>query len=209
MPADTTSIIQSLLLDSLVIAFFVFGILAAAAGIGLVVCRDKALRLFVLMNRHISTRQALKSASVPHDIGPTVQRYHWWFAGAIIAGAAYSLYILLTRFNAPIVTAAITSGQPGLLAQSIVEALRWFMVVFSIIACIIGLLLGFSPQTLQAIEIRANRWYSMRKATAPLETHHFAVDRWVEAHPLIAGWSITLGALIVVISSGIILFGAP
>jgi hypothetical protein len=47
----------------------------------------------------------------------------------------------------------------------------------------------------------------MRKATAPLETHHFTIDRWVETHPRIAGWSITLGALIVVISSGIILFG--
>ncbi|HEX5055164.1 MAG TPA: hypothetical protein VFX02_01565 [Gammaproteobacteria bacterium] len=207
MPADTTSVLQSLLFDSMVIAFFVFGVLAGMAGVGLIVCRDKALRLFVLLNRHISTRQALKSASVPHDIGPTVKRYHWWFAGIIIAGAAYSLYILLARFNASLVTTAIAGGQPDLMAQFIVEVLRWFMVVFSAIACIIGILLGLSPQALQGIEARANRWYSMRKATAPLEIHHFAVDRWVEAHPLIAGWCITIGALIVAISSGIILFG--
>jgi hypothetical protein len=207
MPADSTSVLQSLLFDSMVIAFFVFGVLATAAGIGLVVCRDKAWRLFVSMNRHISTRQALKSASVQHDIGPVVQRYRGWFAAAIIAGAAYSLYVLLTRFNASLITAAIAGNQPGPLALSIVESLRWFMVVFSVIACCIGILLGVSPRSLQAIEARANRWYSMRKATAPLEIHHFVVDRWVETHPLIAGWSITFGALVVVISSGVILFG--
>jgi hypothetical protein len=208
MPADTTSVIQSLLFDSLVIAFLIFGILAAAAGIGLIACRDKALKLFVLMNRHISTRQALKSASVPHDIGPAVQRYRWWFAAAFIAGAAYSLYSLIAHFNTLAITTVIAAPKaPGVLAISIIECLRWFMIVLSAGACGVGIMLGFFPNTLQAIEARSNRWYSMRKATAPLETHHFAVDRWVEAHPLLAGWGITIGSLIVVISSGIILFG--
>lgn len=207
MPADLTPAIQSLLFDSLVIAFLVFGVMAAAVGIGLIACRDRTLRLFDRMNRHISTRQAFKSASVPHDIGPTVQRYRWWFAGAFIAGAAYSLYSLLARFDSSLVAAAISADEPGGLAMSVVDGLRWFMIVFSAIACAIGILLGFSPGTLQAIEARANRWYSMRKATAPLETPHSTLDRWVETHPLIAGWGITAGALIVVFSSAIILFG--
>lgn len=207
MPADTTSVLQSLLFESLVIAFLVFGLVAAAAGIGLIACRDKTFKLFTVMNRHISTRQALKPASVPHDITPAVQRYRWWFVIAIVAGAAYSLYTLLARFDAAAVAAAITGSAPGPLTLSVTESLRWFMIVFSGIASLVGTLLGFSPRTLQAIEARANRWYSMRKATAPLETPHPALDRWVESHPLLAGWSITLGALIVVISSGIILFG--
>lgn len=208
MPADTTPLlIQTLLFDSLVLAFLVFGVLAAAAGIGLIACRDKTFKLFGVMNRHISTRQALKSASVPHDITPAVRRYRWWFASAIIAGAVYSLYILLARFEATPVAAAITGHAPGPLALSVAEVLRWFMTVFSGFSCLIGILLAFSPETLQAIEARANRWYSMRKATAPLETPHPVLDRWVESHPLLAGWSITLGALIVVISSGVILFG--
>lgn len=206
MPVNTTSVLQSLVFESLVLAFLVFGILAAAAGIGLIACRDKTLRLFGTLNRHISTRQALKSASVPHDITPTVRRYRWWFVTAIVAGAVYSLYILLARFEAAPVAAAVTGRTPGLLALSVTEVLRWFMIVFSGIACLIGILLGFSPGTLQAVEARANRWYSMRKATAPLETPHHVLDRWVESHSLLAGWGITLGALIVVISSGIILF---
>src|SRR5688572_389958 len=207
MPADSTSVLQSLLFDSFVIAFLVFGVLAIVAGVGLIACHDKTLRLFALMNRHISTRQAMKSASIAHDISPAVERYRWWFVAAIIAGAAYSLYTLLARFDASIITTAITGDAPGPLALSIVEALRWFMIVFSAVACAIGLLLGFAPRGLQAIEAHANRWYSMRKATAPLETPNAALDHWVESHPRIAGWSITLGALIVVISSGLILFG--
>jgi hypothetical protein len=105
------------------------------------------------------------------------------------------------------VSAAISGGTAGPLATSILEGLRWFMIVFGSLACLVGILLGFSPKTLQTVEAHANRWYSMRRVTAPLETPHPTLDRWVEAHPLIAGWSITLGALIVVISSGIILFG--
>lgn len=207
MPANTTSVLQSLLFESLVLAFLVFGVLAVAAGIGLIARPDKTLKLFGALNRHISTRQALKSASVPHDITPAVRRYRWWFVSAIVAGAVYSLYILLARFEAAPVAAAITGQTPGPLALSVTEVVRWFMIVFSGIACLIGILLGFTPGTLQAIEARANRWYSMRKATAPLETPHHALDRWVESHCLLAGWGIALGALIVVISSSVILFG--
>lgn len=207
MPADTTSVIQSLLFDSLVIAFLVFGVAAAAAGIGIIACRERMFRLFALMNRHISTRQAFRTASVPHDIGPLVRRYRWWFTAAIIAGSVYSLYILLARFETSVITAAVTGGAAGPLGEVVVDSLRWFMVVCSAVACVVGILLGFSPRTLQTLEAYSNRWYSMRKATAPLETPNHALDRWVEAHPLLAGWSITLGALIVVVSSGIILFG--
>jgi hypothetical protein len=161
------------------------------------------------MNRHISTRQALKSVSVAHDIGPAVQRYRMWFAAVFVIGAAYSLYSLTLRFDTVAITAAMAAPKaPSVLAISIVESLRWFMIVLSAIACGVGIMLAFFPGTLQAIEARSNQWYSMRKATAPLETHHFALDRWVETHPLLAGWGITIGALIVVISSGIILFGS-
>jgi type II secretory pathway pseudopilin PulG len=206
MSADTIPLlIQSLLFDSLVLAFLVFGILAAAAGIGLITCRDRTMKLISVMNRHVSTRQALKSVSVQHDITQTVQRYRWWFAGGIIAGAVYSMYILLTRFDASLVNAALEA--PGPFALAVAEGLRWFMIAFSGIACLIGILLGFFPDTLQTIEALTNRWYSMRQITAPLETPRPTLDRWVASHPLLAGWSITLGALIVVISSVVILFG--
>ncbi len=208
MPADTVSVFQSLLFDSLVIAFLIFGVLAAAAGIGLIAFRDRTFRLFALMNRHISTRQALKPASVPHDISPAVHRFRWWFAIAFIAGAAYSLYSLITRFDTQLVTAALSASQtPDLLTVSIVESLRWFMIVLSAIACLIGIMLGFFPGALQTIEAHSNRWYSMRQATAPLEIPHPTLDKWVESHPNIAGWGITVGAVIVVLSSGVILFG--
>jgi hypothetical protein len=208
MSADTVSVFQSLLFDSLVIAFLMFGILAAAAGIGLIACREQTFRLFAHLNRHISTRQALKPASVAHDISPVVQRYRWWFAAAFIAGAAYSLYSLLSYFDTQVITAAIMSSKtPGILALSVVESLRWFMIVLSALACVIGILLGLAPGALQTIEARSDRWYSMRKITAPLEMPHQTLDKWVESHPYIAGWGITIGALIVVMSSGVILFG--
>lgn len=207
MRADTIPLIQSLLFDSLVIAFLIFGVLATIAGIGLILCRDQTFRLFAVMNRHISTRQALKSASISHDIGPAVQRYRRWVAAAFMAGAAYSLYSLITRFDVDLIAGIATAGKPALLTVFLVDCLRWLMIALSTFAFIIGIMLGFFPGTLRAIEARSNRWYSMRKATAPLEIPHEVLDKWVEAHPRVAGWGITIGALIVVVSSGIILFG--
>ena len=98
---------QQIMFDSLVVLFFVMGIVAAAVGMGLVACSGKIFRLFQVLNRYVSTRQRLKPISVPRDIGPAVQRYRWWFAAAILAGSIYSLYSLTANFDTVRIAAAV------------------------------------------------------------------------------------------------------
>jgi hypothetical protein len=205
-----TTTIQQIFFDSLVIFFFVLGFVAAAVGVGLLVCGAKMNRLFVAMNRYVSTRHGLKSVSVQHDISPIVQRYRLWFGAVIMAGAAYSLFSLIVIFDTGAITSAFVStadaGMSHSFAFCVVESLRWFMVVLSLIALVIGGLLVFSPATLSRVEAYANRWYSVRKATLGVDNANLTLDRWVETFPRAAGLAILLGALIVIISSGITLF---
>jgi hypothetical protein len=205
------AILEQILLPSLVILFFVLGIAAAAVGVGLIACSTKMFDVFAMVNRAISTRRAAKPLSVPRDIEPVVRQYRKWFAAAIIAGAAWSLYSLLTHFNAAAVTAAVVSGTgtSHFVARWLIEALGWAMGACSLLALAAGILLAFFPRALSAVEQRANRWYSPRRATAGAETMHLPLDRWVEHHPRTAGLAVTAGALIVVASSGLMLFNQP
>lgn len=201
--------VQQIIFDSVVIAFFVLGIGAAAVGAGLIVCSAKVFRLFAVANRYVSTRRATKSIAVPRDIQPALLRHRKWLAAAIIAGAAYSLFSLLTNFNAAAIASAVVSGDGGapyLVAQWLVEALGWAMVAFSLIGLAAGIMLAFFPGALSTVEQYANRWYSVRKATAGMNKNHLALDRWVEAFPRTAGLAIVLGALIVTVSSGLLFF---
>lgn len=201
---------QQIMFDSLVVLFFVMGIVAAAVGVGLVACSGKIFRLFQVLNRYVSTRQRLKPVSVPHDIGPVVQRHRWWFVAAILAGSVYSLYSLIANFDTVRIAIAIAphagTDTFHVFIILLVEAMRWFMVVMSVLALAVGILLGFFPGTLERVEARANRWYSVRKAMAGADEMYLTLDRWVEAFPRVAGLAITLGAAIVIVSSGVTLF---
>lgn len=201
---------QQIMFDSLVVLFFVMGIVAAAVGVGLVACSGKIFRLFQVLNRYVSTRQRLKPISVPRDIGPAVQRYRWWFAAAILAGSIYSLYSLTANFDTVRIAAAVVprggTDTFHVFMILLVEAARWFMVAMSMLALAVGVLLGFFPNTLERVEAHANRWYSVRKATAGADEMYMTLDRWVEAFPRTAGLAITLGAVIVIVSSGVTLF---
>lgn len=201
---------QQIMFDSLVVLFFVMGIVAAAVGMGLVACSGKIFRLFHVLNRYVSTRRRLKPVSVPHDIGPLVQRYRWWFAAAILAGSVYSLYSLIANFDTVRIAAGIAlhagSDTFHVFVILLVEATRWFMVIMSALALAVGILLGFFPSALNKVEAHANRWYSVRKVTAGADVMYLTLDQWVEAFPRVSGLAITLGALIVIVSSGIVLF---
>lgn len=203
------AIIEQMVFPSLVILFFVAGLAAAAVGLGLMSCSSKVFGLFAVMNRSVSTRRATRPISVPREIEPTLLKHRKSLAAVIIAGSAWSLYSLLAHFNAAAIVAAVTTAEPGgtdFLAQWLIEALGWAMIAFSLFALAAGIMLAFFPAALSAVEQRANRWYSVRRATAGAEAMHLPLDRWVERFPRTAGLIVTAGALIVVASSGLILF---
>ena len=202
------AVMQQILFDSLVIAFFVLGIGAVAAGLGLVVNSDKTFRLFAVMNRSISTRQTFKQVSVQREVEPVVRRHRIWFGLALVIGSLYALYGFGFSFNTNAVVEALDSGSREAYSPlpALVSGLRWALLAASLWVLVTGIMLVFTPGLLQQIETRVNRWYSLRKATAGLEREYHQVDNWAEAYPKTTGLIILFGALVVVVNSAVLLF---
>jgi hypothetical protein len=77
----------------------------------------------------------------------------------------------------------------------------------SVLAIAIGVILGFFPRLLAALELRANHWYSSRQAGRGADKMVLTLDRWVEASPRTAGWLIATAALALACNSAIVLMG--
>lgn len=200
--------IQQVLFDSLVVTFFVLGVAAFTAGTGLIIGSTKTLRLFAAMNRSVSTRKVFKPVCVPREIEPVLLQHRIWFGAALIAGALYSLYGLGPNFNSDTVARALTahSELSYALVPVIVEGLRWALLVSGVLVLAIGIILCIAPNALRAIEAYTNHWYSLRKATVGMEKEYLPLDKWVETFPKTAGIVVALCALIIMISSGNLLF---
>jgi len=207
MALFNNDLVAQLLASSVALFFFVWGVVSLAVGIGLIVRSASMFRFFALMNTYVSTRRGLKSMAVPRHVGPVVLKYRHLFGVLFAAGAAYSIFGLLTGSDNSVVAAMLDTGLPGPVGSWLVEVLRWFLGICNAFAFIIGLMLLFFPDAFGAIEARANRWYSFRQLAPGADTMHLPLDRWVEAFPRTAGWIIALSALGVVVEFGLILFG--
>lgn len=213
MPSINNQLVEQMLIQFVLLFFIVWGIIGVAVGVSLIVCGARMLQLFSKMNRWVSTRRNLKVMAVPHDIGQTVQRHRRWLAAVFVVGAAYSIFGLIARFDVSAVVSALGMGIPRFYVAWAVESLRWLLVVGSVLAIVIGIMLGFFPNNLGALEAYTNRWYSFRqlgmRLGIPGDTMYMTLDKWVETFPKTAGWIITIAASVVVIDSGIVLFVYP
>jgi hypothetical protein len=125
---------------------------------------------------------------------------------AIIAGSVYSLFNMISNFSVEVIIGEATMS--SVFTVSVIEALRWFMVVMNLLALAVGVMLGFSPGSLNKIEARTNRWYSVRRAAVGAEVVNLTLDKWVEAYPRAAGLAIMFGSLIMLVSTGITWYGS-
>lgn len=191
-----------------VVLFLVGGLAVLAVGVGLIVARAGTLRFFVAMNRWVSTRRAFKPIEVARDTRQAVQRHRRWLAVVFIAGAAFALYGLATWFDARAVSFVFgLDPRPSSVASWLVESVRWVLIVGNLTAIVIGIMLGFFPDALAALEARGSRWYSDRQLVKGGDAMNLALDNWVAAFPRSAGWIITVAGLILVGDFGIMLSG--
>jgi hypothetical protein len=193
-------------LGSSLIWFFLFwGVVAVAVGVGLIVCSNKTLKFFDAMNRYVSTRHGFKPMAVIRDTGGVVRRYRIWIAALFIAGAAYSLFGLLSWFDGAAIASRLRLNLPPVFIAWILESVRLLLIVGCAFAFVIGLMLAFFPQAVDALEARVNKWYSFRNISRGADTMHLTLDNWVAAFPRTAGGIIVVTALFVVIDAVIML----
>ncbi len=203
MPLTNDPSVNQWILSAAVMAFLVWGVIAAAIGAGLMVSGDRMFRLFGLLDHHVSTRQGFKPLAMAHDVGQSVRKHRYLFGALFVAGAAYSIYGLAARFDGPAIVAALNLPYPRGFVLWILESVRWCLITFGAWALAIGVMLGFFPAALGRLEARGNRWISVRRLAGGVDAAHLPLDRLVRAFPRTAGSAILAGALFVVTSAAI------
>lgn len=206
VPTDQ-GVVAQLLFPIITTVFFVLGVAGFIVGVGLIVSSPAMFRFFSVMNRWISLRRPLRPLEVSRDIDSAVGRNRFVFGTLLAIGAVVSLYGLLIRIDSEALTAALRFDLPGAYVAWLVDSLRWFLIVGSALALIVGILLIVSPKALGPFLSAADRWYSTRQAVTGADRMNLALDNWVRSHPRTAGWVIAVGALVVAANFGILLVG--
>ena len=200
------SIFLSVLLPTLIIFLFIGSLFAVAIGVGLVV-RSQAMFGFIrLMNRWVSTREALKQVEIPRNIDNTLHHQRRLLGAVFLAGAVFSIAVLVQTFDVNAVAALFGRDLSPAAVQMAIQALKWLLLVCNALAILVGLALIAFPRVLEKIEARSNRWYSSRMATRDMDVVHLTIDKWVEAHPRAAGWIIIVLAVFVALNLGLLIF---
>lgn len=195
-------------IQSLVVLFFVGGLVGFVAGACLIFCSERTLRVFDALNRWVSMRNVSKPFELPRDTTRAVQKYRRWLAAFFIAGAVFSIFVLATKFDARAVISGFSLNTlRAPVASWIVESARWLLIVGNLVAIAVGIMLGFFPAAITALEASGGRWYSERRLTKVADAMNLSLDRWVAAFPRTAGVIFMLTTLILVGNFGFILFG--
>ena len=210
MPLTHNVLIDQLLVPALFAFFLVAGLAGAALGVAMIVFRDRAFRFFAPMNRWVSARKTLAPLDTLYNIDPTVHKYRRWFGAVFIVGGAFTIFIvsgaftmimLVARLDVARVVSLLGGSGSSFVLGWLVESLGWMLMVGSALAIAIGIILGFFPQVLGALEMRANRWVSSRQIAKGADEMHVPFDRWLESYPRAAGWLLAAAALFLTVSS--------
>ena len=205
MPLTHNTVIDQLLMPALFVFLLVAGIAGTALGFALIVSRGRVVRRLGALNHWVSGSLPLAPLETPHAIEPTIHKYRRWFGAVFIVGATFSLVMLFARLSVAGVITLLGANSSSPIATWLVESLGWMLLVGSVLALAIGIILGFFPRLLTALEARANRWYSSRRAIEGGDRMVLSLDKWVESSPRTAGWIIATAALALAVNSAIVL----
>jgi hypothetical protein len=206
MPLLNNYLFDELLVPAVFLFLLVSGLVGVGLGIGLVVFRSRVFPLFGPMNRWVSARKNLEPMEAPHDIEPFFHRHRYWFSALFLIGGAFSILMLALKVDAAAV-ASVFGARRSFIGPWVIQTLTTLLIAGNVLAIAIGIILGFFPRVLAALEMRTNRWYSSRQFVKGADEMHVPLDRWFESSPRAAGWILAVAALILSINSAVVLLG--
>jgi len=196
------ALIERVVIPSLEVFFLLGGLAGTALGAALILRSDAALALMAASDRWISTRRALRPLELPRDIEPGPALRKPWLGCFLVLGGGFAVYFLLVRLDFA-ARAALIAGMDlkrWLMSAVPLQAMKWFLVVGSAFALVVGMLMLFAPEHLSALEARLNRWHSSRRLVAADEKMHTLLEPYVRAHPRAAGWMMVVASLVVTLA---------
>jgi hypothetical protein len=181
--------------------FLIASVFSFVVGVALAVRSQRALRTFDALNRWISVRKMMRPLMVPHNVESTLMRRRVALGVVIFGGSLVSLLLLAGTDLSPAL-ALFNGTLNGNELAGVAANLQLLLQGGNIAGLVIGALILFSPRTLQVIENYTDHWYTLRRATRPLDQMHMEIDCWVLKHPTSVGISLVILSL----SAGLLMY---
>lgn len=178
------------------------GVLGLLSGLALLFNSALIFRVSERMNQWISTRQALRPLEAPIEIERAVYRSHRVIGALLLAGAAFTLYVMLFRFKGPELAFVLGKYFRAGVATWVGQSLRIFFILANFAALAIAAAMVLRPSSLKSLEAWANKSYSGRQAARLWELPRAGADRVVQARPRLVGAALTLAGLFVILAVG-------
>lgn len=185
------------------------GVLGLVVGLLLIFNSSLFFRIGERMNVWISTRKAMRTLDEPITIERAVYRAHRLVGALLLAGALFTLYVVLFRFKGPELVWAMAQFFRVIIASWVAESLRIFLIVANVAAAAFAVVMLIRPSALKHLEAWANRRYSGRRAMRAWEIPRPVVDSVVQANPRLTGLLLTLAGAFVSLVLGYVRFLAP
>jgi hypothetical protein len=180
-------------------------VLGLLVGVMLLADSARLMRWNSALNGWYSSRRAMGALDRQVDVKPTVYRWHRVFGVVLLAGALFTLDILVFGFKTSALVRAFRDlGNPALLSL-VFEALRIFLIVGNVAGLVAAGVLVFRPSLLKGLEAWSDRQYSGREATERLDTMRFGPDNFVRTRPRLVGTFLVIGSLYVLVSLSLVL----
>lgn len=191
------------LLQAALIVVLIGGVLGLVFGAMLIFDSARFFRINETMGRWISTRAWSRALDVSRKTDLQIYRFHRLTGIALAACALSALYVLILRYRAgPVLHLFRDLARPAAL-ELIVEAARVSLIVGNVFLLAVGFLLAFRPDLVRALERWADRHYSSREYTRPLEEMRDRPDRFVREHPKLVGWLLLIAGVYVLVNLGV------
>ncbi len=195
-------VIDQILLPSLLRFLLVGGGFSLLVGIGLLFQSELMFRIFEKMNRWVSFRRTTRVLDIPRDSWPFVQRYRYVLSVFITTGAVYAAIRLITQVDMEVAVPDISSSLhlPDLFVSWILNSIKWFLILGSVLGIAVGLILGFSLSTVSKMEALSGIWISTRTSTPikKADAMNTGFDRLIMSFPKTAGCIVTVTSMVMV-----------
>lgn len=191
------SVIDNLLLRSLVLFLTLGSIAGLLAGAALILRPEWLIRLGKFTNRWVSTRQLDRALEKPINLDHWFYRYSRVTGTLTLAGSIFIIYFFIASFDKLGTLASLFKNTivPPALIGMLLDALVLIVLMGGVAALIVSLFLLFRPSLLRGFEQKVNQTTSLRRALKPLEISRSNVDEYVFRYAQRVGVLLLFGSL--------------